>query len=58
MVEASQRRAKRCDVELKVVEGDVVDFDLGGDFDAAILMSETFPMIHRHQDLVSLRARG
>ena len=53
MVEASQRRAKRCDVELKVVEGDVVDFDVGGDFDAAIFMSETFPIIHRYQDLVS-----
>ena len=41
-------------VQLRTVQGDVVDFDLGvSDFDAAIFMFETYPLITAYDDIVS-----
>src|SRR5438105_433126 len=46
MLDAARRRASAAGVTLTLVQGDVVDFDLGKTgFDAAIFMFETFPVI-------------
>lgn len=54
MLAEARRRARAAAVDLRTVEGDVVDFDLGeSGFDAAIFMFETFPLIAELDDLES-----
>jgi ubiquinone/menaquinone biosynthesis C-methylase UbiE len=54
MLAEAQCRAKAEDVNICTVEGDVIDFDLAkADFDAAIFMYETFPLITEQRDIVS-----
>jgi SAM-dependent methyltransferase len=52
MLAAAQRRAAAAGVEVETVEADVVDFDLGtADFEAAIFMFETFPLLTAWDDI-------
>ena len=54
MLAEAQRRANLANTPIHTVQGDVVDFDLGvSDFDVAILMFETFPLITAYRDIVN-----
>jgi ubiquinone/menaquinone biosynthesis C-methylase UbiE len=54
MLDEAQRRARAAGVNLRTVQGDVVAFDLGvADFDAALFLFETFPLITDYRDIVS-----
>jgi SAM-dependent methyltransferase len=53
MLSEAQRRAARAGVQIQAVEADVVDFDLGASFDAAIFMFETFPLLTAWDDIAS-----
>jgi SAM-dependent methyltransferase len=52
MLARAQREAAAAGVTLETVQGDVVDFDLPArDFDAALFLFETFPLITDYADL-------
>lgn len=52
MLDEAQRRAAGAGVQIETVEADVVDFDLGAaDFEAAIFMFETFPLLTEWQEI-------
>jgi cyclopropane fatty-acyl-phospholipid synthase-like methyltransferase len=54
MLTEAQRRARSQGVQIRMVEGDVVNFDLGiYDFEAAIFMFETFPLISEYSEIGS-----
>lgn len=54
MLTEAQRRARNQCVQISTVKGDVVDFDLGVyDFEAAIFMFETFPLICEYSEIGS-----
>ena len=54
MLAEAQRRAQIAEVEIVTAVGDVTNFDLGvSDFDAAIFMFETFPLITEYDDIAS-----
>jgi SAM-dependent methyltransferase len=54
MLDEAQRRAKLAGAGLQTIEGDVIQFNLDAtDFDAAIFMFETFPVITDYDDIVS-----
>ncbi len=51
MLDGAKRKAQEQGVILDLREGDIVSFDLGSSIDAAIFMSETFPMIVEHDEI-------
>jgi SAM-dependent methyltransferase len=54
MLAQAQRRAAAASVQVHTIQGDVVDFDLGvSDFDAALFLFETFPLITEYGDIAS-----
>jgi len=54
MLAEAQRRAETQNLPFQARLADVVDFDLGmADFDAAIFMFETFPLITEYDDILS-----
>ena len=54
MLAEARRRAVQAEVDLRTFEGNVVDFDLGeADFDAAVFMFETFPLITEYDAIAS-----
>jgi SAM-dependent methyltransferase len=54
MLAEARRRAEAQNVCLDTVQGDVVDFDLEvADFDVAIFMFETFPLLTEYDDIAS-----
>jgi SAM-dependent methyltransferase len=53
MLEAAQQRAAAAGVELDLIAGDIIDFNLGSaEFDCVIFMFETFPLITEYDDIV------
>ena len=54
MLEGAQRRMDTVGVKIKLIRGDMVDFDLGAmRFDCVIFMAETFPIITTYEDIKS-----
>ncbi len=54
MLDGARRNASASGVDLELVEGNIVDFDLAGQtFDGAIFMAETFPLITAYEDIAS-----
>jgi len=54
MLAEARRQAAAAGVRVETVQGDVVDFDLATpDFDAAIFLFETFPLITEWKDIAS-----
>ena len=54
MLAEARRRAAAAGVRVDTLQGDVVQFDLGdSDFDAALLLFETFPLIIEWHDIAS-----
>jgi hypothetical protein len=54
MLAKAQERAQAAQTHVQTVKADVVDFELGvSDYDAAIFMFETFPLITEYADIAS-----
>ncbi len=54
MLEGAQCRMETAGVKIELIQGDVVDFNLGVvRFDCAIFMAETFPLITAYEDIKS-----
>ena len=54
MLESAQCRMKTTGVKIELIQGDVVDFNLGVvRFDCAIFMAETFSLITTYEDIKS-----
>ena len=54
MLEGAQHRMDTAGVKIKLIQGDIVDFDLGTmRFDCVIFMAETFPTITTYEDIKS-----
>ena len=54
MLEGARRRMDAASAKIELIQGDVVDFNLGGTgFECAIFMAETFPLIAAYEDITS-----
>lgn len=53
MLEGARKKAIKNGVQLELHEGDIIDFDIGKQFDSVIFMSETFPFITDFEDIKS-----